>query len=87
MNELLYKYQLGFLPGDSSIHHLIELNHNTCLSLENYKANCEIFCGISKAFDRVWHMGLVEKIKKKDIKGDLLMWIQSYLICRERKCF
>ena len=42
-NELLYKYQSGFLPGHSSVHHLIELVHNTCLSLENHEANCQVF--------------------------------------------
>ena len=48
-NTLLYKYQLGFLPGHSTVHHLIiELVHNTCLSLENHEANCQVFCDISK---------------------------------------
>ena len=61
-NELLYKYQSGFLPVHSTVHHLIELTHNTCLSLENYEANCEVFCDISKAFDRVWHKGLLYKL-------------------------
>ena len=49
-NELLYKYQSGFVPGHSTVHHLIELTHNICISLENYEANCQVFCDISKAF-------------------------------------
>ena len=68
-NELLYKYQPGFLPGHSTVHHLIEINHNTCISLENYEANCQVFCDISKAFDRVWHRGLLHKLEKYGIKG------------------
>ena len=64
-NEPLYKYQSGFLPGNSTVHHLIELVHNTCLSLENHEANCQVFCDISKAFDRVWHRGLIHKLEKK----------------------
>ena len=63
-NELLYKYQSGFLPGHSTVHHLIELVHNTCLSLENHEANCQVFCDISKAFDRVWHRRLIHKLEK-----------------------
>ena len=39
-NKLLYQYQLGLLPGHSTVYHLIELVHNTCLSLENHEANC-----------------------------------------------
>ena len=54
-NSLIYQYQSGFLPGHSTVHHLIELIHHTCLALEKYEINCQIFCDISKAFDRVWH--------------------------------
>ena len=86
-NELLYKYQSGFLPGHSTVHHLIELVHNTCLSLENHEAYCQVFCVISKAFDRVWHRGLIHKLEKYGIKGDILMWIKSYLASRKQRVF
>ena len=43
MNFYINKYQSGFLPGHSTVHHLIELVHNTCLSLENHEANCQVF--------------------------------------------
>ena len=51
-NKLLYKYQSGFLPGHSNVHHLIELVHNTGLPLENHEAYCQFFCDICKAFDQ-----------------------------------
>ena len=86
-NELLYKYQSGFLPGRSTVHHLIELPHNTCLSFENYEANCQVFCDISKAFDRVWHKGLLYILERYDIKGYILMWIKSYLHSRKQRVF
>lgn len=86
-NESLYKYQSGFLPGHSTVHHLIELSYNTCISLENYEANCQIFCDISKAFDRVWHRGLLSKLENYGIKGELLLWIESYLSSRKQKVF
>ena len=86
-NELLYKYQSGFLPGHSTVHHLTEINHNTCISLENYEANCQVFCDISKAFDRVWHRGLLHKLEKYGIKGELLLWIESDLNSRKQKVF
>ena len=28
-NSLIYQYQSGFLPGHSTVHHLIELESNT----------------------------------------------------------
>jgi hypothetical protein len=31
-----------------------------------------VFCDISKAFDRVWHKGLIKKIEGYGITGNLL---------------
>ena len=69
-NDLLYRYQSGFLPRHSTDHHLIKLTHNACLSLENHEANCQVFCDISKDFDRVWHECLLHKLEKYSVKGD-----------------
>ena len=38
-----------------------------------------VFCDISKAFDRVWHSGLLFKIRQLDIRGNLLTWIENCL--------
>ena len=86
-NSLIYQYQSGFLPRHSTVHHLIELVHNTCLALEKYEMNCQIFCDISKAFDRVWHRGLLLKLKNYGIDGNLLVWFEDYLKNRNQKVF
>ena len=83
-NSLIYKYQPGFLPGHSTVHHLIVV-HQTCLALENHKINCQVFCDISKAFDRVWHQGLLLKLEKYGIRGNLLAWFENYLYMRHQK--
>ena len=38
-----------------------------------------VFCDISKAFDRVYHPGLLHKLEKAGITGPLLMWFNDYL--------
>ena len=38
---------------------------------------------MSKAFDRVWHEGIIHKLKKAGIAGKLLEWLKDYL--KERK--
>ena len=43
-----------------------------------------VFCDVSKAFDRVWHKGLIFKHKQLGIDGDLLEWISNYLDNRQR---
>ena len=40
---------------------------------------------ISKAFDRVWHEGLIFKLKSYGIEGKLLKWLESYLINRKQR--
>ena len=32
----------------------------------------ELFLGISKAFDKVWHVGLILKLRQNGICGDLI---------------
>ena len=40
---------------------------------------------ISKAFDRVWHEGLLFKLKQHGITGNLHKWFASYLKNRTQK--
>jgi hypothetical protein len=44
-----------------------------------------VFCDISKAFDRVWHIGLLKKIESIGIQGPLLSWIKNYLSNRKQR--
>jgi hypothetical protein len=44
-----------------------------------------VFCDISKAFDRVWHNGLLTKLKSIGIQGPLLSWIKNYLLDRKQR--
>ena len=44
-----------------------------------------MFCDISKAFDRVWHRGLLCKLKAAGDIGTALKWFQSYISnCKQR---
>ena len=44
-----------------------------------------IFCDISKAFDRVWHAGLIHKLRAAGISGKLLDWFTNYLFKRRQR--
>ena len=44
-----------------------------------------VFCDISKAFDRVWHKGLLFKLKQYGISGNLLVWFERYLSGRSQR--
>ena len=40
---------------------------------------------ISKAFDRVWHKGLLHKLKLIGVGSPLLSWFESYLFNRKQQ--
>ena len=44
-----------------------------------------VFLDISKAFDRVWHRGLIAKLTSIGVEGNLLNWFISYLFCRKQR--
>ena len=44
-----------------------------------------VFCDISKAFDRVWHKGLLFKLRQNGIEGNLLNWLSNYLSNRNQR--
>ena len=81
-NRLIYEYQSSFLPRYSTVHQLLEIYSSILISLENKEANCFIFCDFSKAFDKVWHRGLLHKMKAYGITGNLINWFKSYLKAR-----
>ena len=45
------------------------------------------FCDISKTFDRVCHRGLILKLEKYGIYGNLLAWFANYLLNRSQSVY
>ena len=84
-NNLLFKYQSGFRPGHSTTFQLIDIFHHICQSYDEKQYSCMVFCDISKAFDKVWHKGLLFKLRQNGIKGNLLAWISNYLSSRKQR--
>ena len=80
-NNILSKSQSGFRKGDSCISQLLAItlivysNFDACPSLETRG----VFLDISKAFDKVWHEGLLFKLKFYGISGPLLSLLKRFL--------
>ena len=86
-NDLFYKYQSGFLPNNSTVYQLLEIYHSIVTGMEDKTNTCFIFCDVSKAFDRVWHKGLIVKLEAHGIKGSLLQFLSNYLSDRKQSVF
>ena len=62
-NGLITKNQSGFQPGDSVTNQLICLVQSIQSSLDANLEVRSVFLDMSKAFDKVWHDGLLFKLK------------------------
>ena len=85
VNETLTPLQSGFIPRDSTVNQLSFLYDTFCKALDSGLEVRVIFCDISKAFDRVWHTGLIHKLKAAGISGNLLTWFIDYLSNRRQR--
>ena len=82
-HKILSDLQSGFIPGDSTVNQLVDINNTFCKSLDEGKEVRAVFCDISKAFDRVWHRGLLFKLESVGVSDYLLLWFKSYLADRK----
>ena len=83
--SILTALQLGFVSGDSTVNQLVDLYNTFCKALDEGKEVRAAFCDISKAFDRVWHRGLLYKLRRIGISGSLLSWFANYFKDRRQR--
>ena len=79
--NLLDNNQSGFRPSDSCVNQLLSITHEI---FEAFDCNPtlevrSVFLDISKAFDKVWHEGLLYKLKSMGISGELIKLLENYL--------
>ena len=84
-NRLISTMQSGFRPGDSCIYQLISITSDIFKNFEKHDETRALFLDISKAFDKVWHEGLIFKLKSNGISGNLLTFFENYLLNRKQR--
>ena len=84
-HKLLTPFQSGFIQGDSTTYQLLHTYHTFCEAVDNGKEVRAVFCDISKAFDRVWHKGLLHKPRDIGCSEQVLKWFTSYLSGRRQR--
>ena len=87
VNNLITNNQSGFRPDDSTTNQLVYLTNEIHEAFENshsleFRA---VFLDISKAFDKVWHEGLIFKLKQDGISGNLLNLFENYLTNKKQR--
>ena len=79
--------QSGFRPRDSTINQLLSIAHST---FETFDCNPtlkvrSVYLDISKAFDRVWHEGLIYEPRRCCVSGNLLRPLKNVLPNRQQR--
>ena len=84
-NDLISQRQSGIKPGDSCINQLLSITHEIYQSFDEGFDVHSVFLDISKAFDKVWHDGLIFKLKQNGISGNLLNLLSNFLRNRKQR--
>ena len=84
-DQLLTPLQSGFREGDSTTNQLLHTYHTICESVDKGKEIRTVFCDICKAFDRVWHKGLLYKLRCMGCSNRIFNWFASYLSKRRQR--
>ena len=82
-NESISSNQSGFKPGDSCMNQLLCIAHDIYQSFVDGLETRTVFLDISKVFNKVWHEGLLYKLKENGISGNLLIIIKGFLSLRK----
>ena len=75
-NGLIYQNQSGFKP---CINQLLSITHEIYKSFDDGWEVRGVSLDISKAFDKVWHQGVLFKLKQNRISGNLLKVMEDFL--------
>ena len=84
-DELISPNQSGFKLGDSCINQLLAISHEIYNSFDDRFEVRGVFLDISKMFDKVWHEGLIFKLKQNCISGNLLNLLRDFLRNRKKE--
>ena len=84
-NDLISQHQSGFKPGDSCINQLLSITYEIYQSFDEGFDVHSVFLDISKAFDKVWHDGIIFKLKQNGISGNLLDLLSNFLRNRKQR--
>lgn len=84
-NNVLSPYQSGFRQGDSTVNQLLFLYNDFLKALDDNKEIRIVYCDISKAFDRVWHKGLLFKLRTIGLSENIVDWFKDYLSNRKQR--
>lgn len=77
--NVLPSFQFGFRESHSTTHQMVKFSEFVNSHFENRNQVTAVFLDLQQAFDRVWHEGLLYKMKKLNFPHYLMGIISSFL--------
>ncbi|KAL4148923.1 hypothetical protein QTP88_003061 [Uroleucon formosanum] len=82
LSDKIRPEQFAFRPKHSTTQQLTKLTHQLSQNFNNNIKTASIFLDVEKAFDRVWHAGLLFKLSQLNISTEIVKIIESFLTDR-----
>ncbi|MGQ7663681.1 RNA-directed DNA polymerase, partial [Streptococcus suis] len=86
-NKIIPKQQCGFRTGRSTSHQLINVIKTAKANISKKMSTGLVFLDVEKAFDRVWHNGLLYKMIQLNFPTTIIKTIRSFLCERTFSVF
>ena len=83
-NNLISPNQSGYRSGDFCVNQLLPITHEIYKSFDEELKVRGVFLDISKAFDKVRHIGLLLKLNQNGFPENLLKLLHDFLSCRKQ---
>ena len=81
-NEILSSIQHGFRKKRSSIDNLVHLENEIQKYLFVGMKTIVVFIDLAKAYDTLWTKGLIIKLRRIGLQGNILIFLRNYLLNR-----
>jgi len=78
-NKLFNTHQSGFRKNRSTIDHILRLADDAHKAVHNKQFTLAVMVDLEKAFDLVWHKGLLYKMEKLGFEGNILQFVSDFL--------
>ena len=83
-NNLISPNQSGYRSGDFCVNQLLPITQEIYKSFDEELKVRGVFLDISKAFDKVRHIGLLLKLNQNGFPENLLKLLHDFLSCRKQ---
>ena len=78
-NEVFGENQYAYLPGKGNQDSLTRLSNEIATTITRKGATAVAFMDVEKAFDSVWHKGLLHQMKDLGLPYHMILWTMDYL--------